>query len=71
MRRYRVVMIDSIAAFVADLARADRRARRPVRHRNQYAIEIPGLDRPGGAAIRCANLRAYLEPRTVWGVLTQ
>ncbi len=65
MRRYRVVMIDSIAAFVADLSRAQTGALV-----NQYAVVVPGLDRPGGAAIRCANLRAYLEPRTVWGVLT-
>ena len=28
---------------------------------NQYAIEWPLLDRPGAAAIRCANLAAYLH----------
>jgi Uracil DNA glycosylase superfamily len=49
---------DSIDAFVADLARA-----RPATLVNPYADEVAGLDRPGAAAIRCANLRAYLEPR--------
>jgi len=49
---------ESIAQFVADLAREQTGALV-----NQYAVEIPGLDRPGGAAIRCTNLRAYLEPR--------
>jgi hypothetical protein len=52
-------MPDSVARFVADLARA----RPPASLFNQYAIEISGLDRPGGAATRCDNLRAYLEPR--------
>jgi hypothetical protein len=51
-------MTDSIAQFVADLAAAQTGALV-----NQYRVEIPGLDRPGGAAIRCANLRAYLEAR--------
>jgi uracil-DNA glycosylase len=49
---------DSIEQFVEDLARE-----RTDALVNQYAAEVPGLDRPGGAAIRCANLRAYLEPR--------
>ncbi len=49
---------DSIDAFVADLARA-----RPATLVNPYSDEVAGLDRPGAAAIRCANLRAYLEPR--------
>jgi len=51
-------MTDSIDRFVADLAAAQTGALV-----NQYRVEIPELDRPGGAAIRCANLRAYLEPR--------
>jgi hypothetical protein len=51
-------MPDSIDRFVADLAREETGALV-----NQYAVEVPGLDRPGGAAIRCDNLRAYLEPR--------
>jgi len=51
-------MVDSIAAFVADLAREETGALV-----NQYAVEITGLDRPGGAAIRCANLHAYLGSR--------
>jgi uracil-DNA glycosylase len=51
-------MADSIGALVADLARAECGALV-----NQYRLEVPGLDRPRGAAIRCANLRAYLEPR--------
>ena len=51
-------MTDTIAQFVADLAAAQTGALV-----NQYSVEIPGLDRPGGAAIRCANLRAYLETR--------
>jgi uracil-DNA glycosylase len=52
-------MPDSVARFVADLARE----RPPGGLVNQYAVEVPGLDRPGGAATRCDNLRAYLEPR--------
>jgi hypothetical protein len=51
-------MPDSIDRFVAALAREETGALV-----NQYSVEIPGLDRPGGAAIRRANLRAYLEPR--------
>ena len=51
-------MTDTIAQFVADLAAAKTGALV-----NQYRVEIPGLDRPGGAAIRCTNLRAYLEAR--------
>ncbi len=54
----RVVMVDSIADFVADLAREETGALV-----NQYAVEIASLDRQGGAAVRCANLRAYLGPR--------
>lgn len=49
---------DSIDAFVADLAGA-----RPATLVNPYADEVMGLDRPGAAAIRCANLRADLEAR--------
>ena len=48
---------EDIERFVADLAAADARELF-----NQYAVEVPGRDRPGGAAIRCANLRRYLEP---------
>ncbi len=51
-------MTDSIAEFVADLAREQTGALV-----NQYAVEIPRLDRAGGAAVRCENLRAYLEQR--------
>ena len=51
-------MADSVAWFVADLAREQTGALV-----NQYAVEVPGVDRPGAAAIRCVNLRAYLEPR--------
>lgn len=51
-------MADSIGAFVGDLAREQTGALV-----NQYSVEVPGLDRSGGAAIRRANLRAYLEPR--------
>ena len=51
-------MADSVQWFVADLARETTSALV-----NQYAIEVPGMDRPGAAAIRCVNLRAYLEPR--------
>ncbi len=47
-----------MAEFVADLA-----LERPPSLFNQYATEVTGLDRPGGPAIRCGNLRAYLEPR--------
>lgn len=50
-------MPDSVARFVADLARE-----RQLAHLfNQYAVEVPGLDRPGGAAARCDNLRVCLE----------
>lgn len=52
-------MPDSVARFVAHLARE----RPPAYLFNQYAIDVPGLDRPGGAATRCDNLRAYLEVR--------
>jgi hypothetical protein len=51
-------MADSVAWFVADLARELTGALV-----NQYAVEVTGVDRPGAAAIRCVNLRAYLEPR--------
>lgn len=51
-------MADSVGRFVQDLARE-----RTDTLVNQYVVEVPGLDRPGGAAIRCANLRAYLETR--------
>jgi hypothetical protein len=51
-------MRDSIERLVTDLAAEQTRLLV-----NQYAIEVPGLDRPGAAAIRCANLRTYLEPR--------
>lgn len=49
---------DSVAEFVADLALEGQASLF-----NQYATEVAGLDRPGGPAIRCGNLRAYLEPR--------
>ena len=51
-------MADSIGLFVRDLAQAETGALV-----NQYAIEVAGLDRHGGANQRCANLAAYLEPR--------
>ena len=51
-------MADSVERFVADIAHGPTGALV-----NQYAIEVPGLDRPGAAAVRCANLRAYLESR--------
>lgn len=51
-------MADSIEGFVADLAHELTGALV-----NQYAMEVPGVDRPGAAGVRCANLRAYLEPR--------
>src|SRR5258706_15836701 len=51
-------MADSIGRFIRDLARAETGALV-----NQYAIEVSGLDRRGGADLRCANLAAYLEPR--------
>ena len=44
--------------FVADPARE----RTPMLV-NQYAIEIPGIDRPGGAAIRRSNLGIHLVSR--------
>lgn len=50
-------MADSVERFVADLAHEVTGALV-----NQYAIEVPGVDRPGAAAVRRANLRAYLEP---------
>ena len=51
-------MADSVEWFVADLARE-----RTGALVNQYSVEIPGVDRPGAAAIRCVNLRDYLESR--------
>jgi hypothetical protein len=47
---------DEISTFVADLARAQVGSTT-----NQYAVEQPDLDRPGGAAIRRANLEAHLR----------
>ena len=57
-RWYRQGMADSVEQFVADLAREATGSLV-----NQYATEVPGVDRPGAAAVRCANLRAYLQPR--------
>lgn len=51
-------MVDTVEEFVADLARE-----RTDSLVNQYAGDVDGLDRPGGALARCANLRAYLQPR--------
>jgi uracil-DNA glycosylase len=51
-------MDDTIERFVSDLASED-----TLTLVNQYASEIPRIDRPGGASIRRDNLRAYLEPR--------
>ena len=50
--------MDSIDQFVADLATEVTDTLF-----NLYAENVEGLDRSGGAAIRCANLRAYLGPR--------
>lgn len=41
-------MADSVERFVGELA---------------HEVEVPGVDQPGAAAVRCANLRDYLEPR--------
>jgi uracil-DNA glycosylase len=49
---------DWIATFVADLSRATIGSTT-----NQYSVSDPELDREGGAAIRTANLIAYLERR--------
>jgi hypothetical protein len=49
---YGGAMADSVAWFVADLARELTGALV-----NQYAVEVPGVDRPGAAAIRCVNGR--------------
>lgn len=57
-RWYRAAVVDSVEGFVADLANKPTGALV-----NPYAIEVPGVDRPGAAAVRCANLRAYLELR--------
>ena len=51
-------MSDAIAAFVAALAAA-----RPATLVNPWRDERPDLDRPGAAAIRAANLEAYLRDR--------
>lgn len=51
-------MDDTIERFLADLV-----AEATPTLINQYAVEVPALDRPGGAAIRRDNLRAYLERR--------
>jgi uracil-DNA glycosylase len=51
-------MSDSVERFVEDLA-----GERTGSLVNQYRDDVDGIDRPGGAAIRCANLRAYLQPR--------
>ena len=51
-------MGDPVEQFVADLARE-----RTGALVNQYSGDIEGIDRPGGGAIRCANLVAYLRPR--------
>lgn len=51
-------MDDSVERFVADLA-----LERTGALVNQYAVEVAGLDKAGGAQTRCANLRDYLEPR--------
>lgn len=47
---------DAISRFVADLGRAQVGSTT-----NQYAVEQPDLDRPGGAAIRRDNLEAHLR----------
>lgn len=51
-------MKDAIADFVVRLAAA-----RPARLINPWADERQDLDRPGAAAIRAANLEAYLRDR--------
>src|SRR6476646_9835686 len=51
-------MQDSVRQFVEDLTGAT-----TGRLVNQYAHDVAGIDRIGGARIRCTNLRAYLEPR--------
>lgn len=51
-------MDDTIERFVTDLA-----GEITSTLVNQYASEVPGIDRPGGASIRRDNLRTYLEPR--------
>lgn len=49
---------DPIAHFVAGLARAQIGTTT-----NQYAVEDPALDRPGGSATRRANLEDHLRAR--------
>lgn len=49
---------EDVEQFVADLAAATAGSLF-----NQYSREVPGLDRPGAAAIRRENLMAYLESR--------
>jgi uracil-DNA glycosylase len=51
-------MVDSVEQFVADLARE-----RTPSLVNQYAGDVDGVDQPGGASIRRANLVVYLLPR--------
>ena len=51
-------MSDSLARFVAELAEVSIGATV-----NPYSVHEPSLDRPGGAAIRAANLKAYLGAR--------
>lgn len=57
-------MTDSIAPFVAYLARVQTGALI-----DQYALEVPGLDYPGGAAIRCGHpvrLSRAAAPCAAW-----
>jgi uracil-DNA glycosylase len=51
-------MDDTVERFVADLA-----SEVTPTLVNQYAVNVPGIDRLGGASIRQANLRTYLETR--------
>jgi uracil-DNA glycosylase len=56
--------VDSLGDLVRDLAVAA-----PPTLINPYACFDPGLDRPGGAAIRAATLLAYLEARSTPALL--
>jgi hypothetical protein len=56
--------VDSLGDLVRDLAVAA-----PPTLINPYACFDPGLDRPGGAAIRAATLLAYLEARSAPALL--
>jgi hypothetical protein len=49
--RFHIAMADSIERFVAQLALAQTGDLF-----NQYANDVPGLDRPGGADLRRSNL---------------